>query len=186
MLGSCQLGLIPAHAGKTTDINRRSINKPAHPRSRGENESRHRSVTSRSGSSPLTRGKLVGLLGRRLRGGLIPAHAGKTWRGGRTSAPAWAHPRSRGENLVLDRVVLALCGSSPLTRGKQRKAVDGLMRFGLIPAHAGKTGILRHRDQRSTGSSPLTRGKLRTTPTMIANAGLIPAHAGKTIPRSTA
>ena len=50
----------------------------AHPRSRGENvhevvERRHR-----SGSSPLTRGKLLRSIVQQGVQGLIPAHAGKT------------------------------------------------------------------------------------------------------------
>ena len=53
--------------------------------------------------------------------------------------PKWAHPRSRGEN-----VVLAVCGtrwpgSSPLTRGKRQPARLHDQLGGLIPAHAGKT-----------------------------------------------
>ena len=52
-----KLGLIPAHAGKTT--NRRSVpTRPwAHPRSRGENLWQDWRTNTREGSSPLTRGK---------------------------------------------------------------------------------------------------------------------------------
>ena len=77
----------------------------AHPRSRGENVSSRRSSRSKSGSSPLTRGKLAdqaltldGL-------GLIPAHAGKTGLNAWSDAGAWAHPRSRGENDPRRRLV---------------------------------------------------------------------------------
>ena len=53
--------------------------------------------------------------------------------------PKWAHPRSRGEN-----VVLAVCGtrwpgSSPLTRGKHDFELLESLAERLIPAHAGKT-----------------------------------------------
>ena len=71
---------------------------------------------------------------------------------------------------------------------------------GLIPAHAGKTGIgwgpgragrahPRSRGENSAncglgggdeGSSPLTRGKLDRVGAQVYNDGLIPAHAGKT------
>ena len=52
-------GLIPAHAGKTCIAMQRERGDGAHPRSRGEN-SRIAAATRRSsGSSPLTRGKLV-------------------------------------------------------------------------------------------------------------------------------
>ena len=77
-LGRDELGLIPAHAGKTpralTDLQAAG----AHPRSRGENLGEWHPVGIGLGSSPLTRGKLTGrdsdVPGR----GLIPAHAGKT------------------------------------------------------------------------------------------------------------
>ena len=70
--------LIPAHAGKTSGSNGRCAPPRAHPRSRGENSGRGVWLLLITGSSPLTRGKLVGhdlvvsLVG------LIPAHAGKT------------------------------------------------------------------------------------------------------------
>ena len=71
-------GLIPAHAGKTTIRSARSARPWAHPRSRGENTTTANPITSGSGSSPLTRGKLSDARLDRERGGLIPAHAGKT------------------------------------------------------------------------------------------------------------
>ena len=96
--GRSDLGLIPAHAGKTPAGWRGRTSLRAHPRSRGENSA---CVTSRpvgGGSSPLTRGKPRPRHPEHVPGGLIPAHAGKTigrsFRGCRCSA----HPRSRGEN----------------------------------------------------------------------------------------
>ena len=94
----------------------------------------------------------------------------------------------------------ATCGSSPLTRGKPRRAVLDRYDAGLIPAHAGKTlpaGQTSWRpaahprsrgenlpDEIATcqagGSSPLTRGKLVNDAGLHAVGGLIPAHAGKT------
>ena len=54
---SCQVGLIPAHAGKTeTDPEAENPDK-AHPRSRGENMCLAYMNTTEDGSSPLTRGK---------------------------------------------------------------------------------------------------------------------------------
>ena len=114
-----------------------------------------------------------------------------------------AHPRSRGENAIAPGGVLALTGSSPLTRGKPAldEVLDDDTR--LIPAHAGKTNPARklpdswgaHPRSRGenaivideahcgAGSSPLTRGKHE----VLAGGGdllrLIPAHAGKTSSR---
>ena len=79
----------------------------------------------------------------------------------------------------------------------------GAGRFGLIPAHAGKTlqppkprpHLPAHPRSRGenqaaasarttdTGSSPLTRGKHVTIPQGWEQLGLIPAHAGKTSTR---
>ena len=72
------VGLIPAHAGKTPLVSHRAISRPAHPRSRGENPIRSRTLAAASGSSQLTRGKPGAGLELDLRPRLIPAHAGKT------------------------------------------------------------------------------------------------------------
>ena len=71
--------------------------------------------------------------------GLIPAHAGKTRYRRRVVREEPAHPRSRGENLLVYVVTLSRGGSSPLTRGKRYKTVITASDVGLIPAHAGKT-----------------------------------------------
>ena len=157
----------------------REATRPAHPRSRGENNGKNALLEMREGSSPLTRGKLrfrrllFALLG------LIPAHAGKTRGCWTRSRGARAHPRSRGENVREMRFLTPDEGSSPLTRGKlpERLAPPCIVR--LIPAHAGKTTaapaltfpIRAHPRSRGEnrvqvdesgeplGSSPLTRGK---------------------------
>ena len=151
--------LIPAHAGKTPRSAAAALSRSAHPRSRGENILFGVGANGMSGSSPLTRGKLVSLETLDPTRGLIPAHAGKT-------RHASASP-------------LEFSGSSPLTRGKRDAGGWAAWRARLIPAHAGKTptGVLgpsscrahpRSRGEnpfqrcplhRLTGSSPLTRGK---------------------------
>ena len=176
----------------------------AHPRSRGENRSRAPSGPSRTGSSPLTRGKLdvVPEIAAVVR--LIPAHAGKTagLRGVRFRRPA--HPRSRGENQAFDPTANGEDGSSPLTRGKPDRCDHRPRHRGLIPAHAGKTSLVialsgcRRAHPRSrgenrscapspptaSGSSPLTRGKRRGGAPPGCPPRLIPAHAGKTLPEA--
>ena len=134
--------------------------------------------------------------------GLIPAHAGKTGHRRAASGGLWAHPRSRGENLEALEPLASGLGSSPLTRGKQRRCHARTRLRGLIPAHAGKT--CRRRGRRGPsgahprsrgensgvnglaptflGSSPLTRGKPRIRVFRVTVIGLIPAHAGKTTP----
>ena len=49
--------LIPAHAGKTPTVGAPILMPPAHPHSRGENGERPCVARSKTGSSPLTRGK---------------------------------------------------------------------------------------------------------------------------------
>ena len=156
------------------------------------------------GSSPLTRGKPIGIGKRNDSAGLIPAHAGKT-AGRRDRAPAGAaHPRSRGENSVPAGPSHSVSGSSPLTRGKPCGVHIYDLTDGLIPAHAGKTrqdresyaGSWAHPRSRGEnikaaaavvaewGSSPLTRGKPYWPAWVVRMRRLIPAHAGKTLYRA--
>ena len=110
--------LIPAHAGKTRLIASARSPCGAHPRSRGENNRMEHMGIPMRGSSPLTRGKrrAIGAVVDAL--GLIPAHAGKTKVFMGDPFLSGAHPRSRGENLLLCLDVAGVAGSSPLTRGK--------------------------------------------------------------------
>ena len=172
-------GLIPAHAGKTRCPTSRFSPRRAHPRSRGENTQIRPSMTSPTGSSPLTRGKRDGWPVQSVVDGLIPAHAGKTQASARVALTVRAHPRSRGENARFILPASSAGGSSPLTRGKHAPTSPSSAHHRLIPAHAGKTRsrkpsktILRahprSRGENSEGfgdvlegegSSPLTRGK---------------------------
>ena len=174
------IGLIPAHAGKTTCRRRLKSSAWAHPRSRGENTKSSVLSALDSGSSPLTRGKPCATEMKLSRVGLIPAHAGKTRRPPTTRTRTWAHPRSRGENAKGAGNALLGAGSSPLTRGKRAGGLVVHLGGRLIPAHAGKTQGLAPGVQAGTahprsrgengvaegfaagfeGSSPLTRGKL--------------------------
>ena len=91
-------GLIPAHAGKTDRPHAGHLLAGAHPRSRGENSTSDEKPARGMGSSPLTRGKPLGLVLGFGNAGLIPAHAGKTAWVGLGWLGMGAHPRSRGEN----------------------------------------------------------------------------------------
>ena len=112
-------GLIPAHAGKTTPSPNRARSHRAHPRSRGENGEAGAVIGADLGSSPLTRGKPPPRDRGRGLGGLIPAHAGKTYAIAGFSPVMRAHPRSRGENRIGWGPLRGREGSSPLTRGKR-------------------------------------------------------------------
>ena len=132
-------GSSPLTRGKPDFIRWTLMAYLAHPRSRGENFPYQSCLSSSSGSSPLTRGKLCRCLLLRQSRGLIPAHAGKTPLVARVLHLGEAHPRSRGENR--ERLIEAarIHGSSPLTRGKLGDRRPGRAGGGLIPAHAGKT-----------------------------------------------
>ena len=131
--------LIPAHAGKTSCSWWFVLTNRAHPRSRGENETDAGIEIEARGSSPLTRGKRTKQRTQLLIFGLIPAHAGKTFRRAGQSRYRRAHPRSRGENICKSSPSAACSGSSPLTRGKRWYVRPCPSTAGLIPAHAGKT-----------------------------------------------
>ena len=93
------------------------------------------------GSSPLTRGKRVAASAVCVTDGLIPAHAGKTDAPAESGYAPRAHPRSRGENSATALAMSYTRGSSPLTRGKPLAYKRKRTFHGLIPAHAGKTGL---------------------------------------------
>ena len=105
-----------------------------------------------------------------------------------------------GENLVQNRVMVAVSGSSPRVRGKLCWSKPQELTSGLIPACAGKTPtrpLRRHNVgahprvcgenivcggwfRCGLGSSPRVRGKLRRLQEVLGTTGLIPACAGKT------
>ena len=198
-----KLGLIPAHAGKTTARKPAARKAPAHPRSRGENYASQGSERTEYGSSPLTRGKPTWTRSWGRTSRLIPAHAGKTCRQRPSFGVGRAHPRSRGENCPHVAARVPQGGSSPLTRGKQSRPPGKHYPGRLIPAHAGKTvsrmplqssGPAHPRSRgenaksaprrpKEAGSSPLTRGKPSDDSYATFGSRLIPAHAGKTRPR---
>ena len=134
--------------------------RPAHPRSRGENHDLPVDELHFTGSSPLTRGKPAPYGPATMpASGSSPLTRGK--RRGRPGGRSCvlAHPRSRGENgggLWFPRGG----GAHPRSRGENvEDAQAGDLVCWLIPAHAGKTGVVC--------GSP-------------GGVGLIPAHAGKT------
>ena len=77
-LDSVATRLIPAHAGSTCGDGARCASVSAHPRSRGEHLDLVCECRGALGSSPLTRGALVGVEDAVNGDGLIPAHAGST------------------------------------------------------------------------------------------------------------
>ena len=72
------VGLIPAYAGRTRGARQLQRFRKAHPRLRGADRAKARSVLLSSGSSPLTRGGRGTATHLLAEYGLIPAYAGRT------------------------------------------------------------------------------------------------------------
>ena len=172
-------GLIPAHAGKTGRETSGGTRRRAHPRSRGENQPPSLYAAQHPGSSPLTRGKLFAVQAWAPTEGLIPAHAGKTSCSITSARTCRAHPRSRGENFFKKMASWPLTGSSPLTRGKHGARGEDSAEARLIPAHAGKTGVV-YKDGDAVGAHPRSRGENCNTRTCKRGAqGSSPLTRGK-------
>ena len=158
--GQGPLRIIPARAGKTPRAARFCVRTTDHPRSRGENPQGGALLCAHHGSSPLARGKRVGLLCVPAPIRIIPARAGKTYAAGGFAWAGWDHPRSRGENEWVCCAYQRPYGSSPLARGKPMPQEGLPGQAGIIPARAGKTAYLwicpdAHRDHpRSRGENP--------------------------------
>ncbi len=134
--------LIPAYAGRTASLDTTQRYVEAHPRLRGAHPASSGIVVTDKGSSPLTRGAPViswppdGV--RRL----IPAYAGRTCVLGGDTGQAGAHPRLRGAHPPTPANWPIAPGSSPLTRGAPNGKNASIIGMRLIPAYAGRTGLV--------------------------------------------
>ena len=173
--------ITPADAGKTV---RRICREPLHrdhPRGCGENAN-HMCIVC-------------------LPAGITPADAGKTAYPPLYTANIWDHPRGCGENLRDWVARNAAAGSPPRMRGKRKTARAHSGRFGITPADAGKTPVLRNDLQNArdhprgcgenvqkvfpifpiSGSPPRMRGKRRRLCRLCRSKRITPADAGKTL-----
>jgi|GEM_PF-49196 len=177
-----------------------SIRDWAHPRSRGADTSSACSMRYSAGSSPLARGGHEQGLPVVVDEGLIPARAGRTSVERTSKGMPWAHPRSRGADVLRLVLLPKAPGSSPLARGGLPARAARRADRGLIPARAGRTpptpratwpGRAHPRSRGADlvdisemwswlGSSPLARGGPHLLPVSDLCAGLIPARAGRT------
>ena len=155
-------GLIPARAGKTVGDGAHDVLLRAHPRSRGENDKLVDEVQKALGSSPLARGKRGDSCCQPDGGGLIPARAGKTVITPDGNDAPKAHPRSRGENVVVSTGSAWRFGSSPLARGKPPTTAREEIVRRLIPARAGKTCATVSKSS-SVQAHPRSRGENGST-----------------------
>ena len=132
--------------------------------------------------------------------GIIPAHAGLTAADSRPETRPWDHPRACGAHSSLQLLQPPSSGSSPRMRGSPRCLSGSLGITGIIPAHAGLTGVRTfgsgsagdhpracgaHHTETAAGwgflgSSPRMRGSQFRCSHKSGQRGIIPAHAGLT------
>ncbi len=172
--------LIPAGAGSTRTRRWWTPGRRAHPRRRGEHPPMSPLSAAPVGSSPQARGAQPQMGDLYARLGLIPAGAGSTV-GLRAPARRWsAHPRRRGEHMLVRMLRIFSAGSSPQARGAHARLQIGDIITGLIPAGAGSTSRLLA-GCFWVGAHPRRRGEHhqghRHRP---GHRGLIPAGAGST------
>ena len=131
--------IIPALAGNTQPLRRGMNTMRDHPRSRGEYCFIGINYEARVGSSPLSRGILVGcpVVHPNIR--IIPALAGNTSLPIVSDSYTADHPRSRGEYGLDLGSDLVEYGSSPLSRGILAAPFCHQSRYRIIPALAGNT-----------------------------------------------
>ena len=197
----CRSGIIPAHAGLTKTAEALEKVFGDHPRACGAHDDDEEEDNDIEGSSPRMRGSQW--ISRRAYGlcGIIPAHAGLTFRISGTTREAWDHPRACGAHASATRAGAFLLGSSPRMRGSPIQQQRGVRIQGIIPAHAGLTRSIStmmspRRDHPRAcgahfmlaplarlwpGSSPRMRGSLARVSKITNSTGIIPAHAGLTL-----
>ena len=115
--GRVQGGIIPAHAGNTSGSEQRECTRRDHPRACGEHRGDDMTNGTTPGSSPRMRGTHTTVCERGQEFGIIPAHAGNTWRGTGVRLRRWDHPRACGEHSRYRRAATIPAGSSPRMRG---------------------------------------------------------------------
>ena len=133
------IGIIPAHAGNTSDCRPGRNRAGDHPRACGEHSLQEFVTLCMLGSSPRMRGTRCRGFGFGGGDGIIPAHAGNTPTWARRQMKRKDHPRACGEHVIVYEHVCGWKGSSPRMRGTRRSQPLASMNYGIIPAHAGNT-----------------------------------------------
>ena len=158
-LGTDQLGITPAYAGKSFGIRFSRIRKRDHPRIRGKKrqplsidkncfrdhprirgkKQRHNEqIFNDSGSPPHTREKVKLLELTDGRSRITPAYAGKSFSFSLLACATWDHPRIRGKKSEEGKELLRLKGSPPHTREKGECGTKIKTKKRITPAYAGK------------------------------------------------
>ena len=99
VLGAC-IGITPAYAGKSTDLQRPRAAQQDHPRVCGEKLDKADKTICFLGSPPRMRGKVVSLMLLATALGITPAYAGKSGNSVKTLTTPRDHPRVCGEKFL--------------------------------------------------------------------------------------
>ena len=180
VLGAC-IGITPAYAGKSTDLQRPRAAQQDHPRVCGEKPQRKRSPSRFWGSPPRMRGKVAVCIAANASPGITPAYAGKSCVLRLKLLVLRDHPRVCGEKCGLYLILLGITGSPPRMRGKACPRWCSRAGHWDHPRVCGEkwAGLCTQRS--STGSPPRMRGKASPDNDNQAITRITPAYAGKRV-----
>ena len=133
-------GIIPACAGKPSTPPQIRCRNTDYPRVCGEARRAQRQHRNFQGLSPRVRGSRQQRRGRRGRGRIIPACAGKPTSARTGATRTWDYPRVCGEAEWAPTQQELDDGLSPRVRGSPARAVSYSPYSRIIPACAGKPG----------------------------------------------
>ena len=131
--------ITPAYAGKSTRIAPSSVLFGYHPRVCGEKLRESRGLNRTRGSPPRMRGKVFDADYSRLRSGITPAYAGKSYTRTCYAYNVRDHPRVCGDKHAAPVSAIWSAGSPPRMRGKVGVGYSILHSVGITPAYAGKS-----------------------------------------------
>ena len=198
VLGAC-IGITPAYAGKSTDLQRPRAAQQDHPRVCGEKLSGCVWQQACAGSPPRMRGKVSQPHYSTGRGGITPAYAGKSQIASNPRRSGRDHPRVCGEKSCAGDAASGQEGSPPRMRGKDYWCPYHICSPGITPAYAGKrsyNGLFTSMEEDhprvcgekqlyqcfcndDRGSPPRMRGKGEADAHYSKRIRITPAYAGK-------
>ena len=158
----CLQRIIPAHAGNSPCSHVRALGRSDHPRACGKLNVTVFPVPVGAGSSSRMRGTPPPRFQFQCLQRIIPAHAGNSAPGSRSSGLPTDHPRACGELEGAADVAAPEPGSSPRMRGTLYALHEGRSWRRIIPAHAGNSCCGRHL-RTCTPDHPRACGELEYT-----------------------
>ena len=138
-LAPAQIGITPAHAGKSVEKAKEQAENQDHPRTCGEKVQTLLYTDVQKGSPPHMRGKAIQSRPDDSDNGITPAHAGKSSVLLKFIAVALDHPRTCGEKSAAVPMQIYIYGSPPHMRGKGSFGHCLASSSRITPAHAGKS-----------------------------------------------